>query len=450
MILPKITARRYQSTLIASILGLAPLPIWAAGYALIEQSVSGQGNAFAGGSAIAEDATTIYFNPAGMTRLSSMEVVMAGNLIRPVAEFHDHGSTTRSGSELQGNADTTDTLGLVPNFYYMTTLPNDMKFGLGINAPFGLVTEYDQDWVGRYHAIRSALTTININPALAWKATDQLSIGLGVSLQYAEAKLSNAIDFGSLCMAAFPPAICTDRGLVPQDADGLVDIQGDNWDYGFNLGLLFEMNADTRLGLHYRSQVEQTVEGEAEFILPAQAALFTSSGRFQDTGITSTVTLPETVSASFYHRFTDSPLAIMGDVTWTRWSRFNELRIQFDNPVQPDSVQPENWEDSTRYALGLNYHLNPTVTLRSGIAYDEEPIPNTEAMTPRLPGNDRLWLSVGASYHYSKLIQLDVGYSHILIADAAIHAADTATGHLLLGEYTFDLDILSAQFNFRF
>jgi len=416
-----------------------------AGYALIEHSASGMGNAFAGGAAVAEDASTVFFNPAGMMNLKRVEVALAGHAIIPTMQFTNQGSELAEifNGQLLTGRDTQDGghSAFVPNFYYVHGINPSLKFGLGINVPFGLSVKYDDDWVGRYHAVDSELETLNINPSLAFRVSDNLSLGAGVSVQTIEVILSNVIDFGAL----IPD---------PQQHDGFVYIKGDNSDslsYGWNAGLLYELSNSTRFGLAYRSEIDHNVKGTADFTVPGTVSFLTSGGRFIDSEVTADVTFPQTVSVSAYHRY--GALALMSDITWTGWSAFQELRIKYDNPEQPDSVTTEEWEDTFRYALGAHYQTAPQWLVRTGIAYDETPVPNAQRRTPRIPDNDRLWLSLGAGFQASKTLSVDFGYSHLFINDAEIdnefEASAPQLKATLKGTYQSSVDIFSLQLNWN-
>lgn len=412
----------------------------ASGFAILEQSVRGLGNAFSG-SAAAEDASTIFFNPAGLTRLSGNSAIGAGFYIFPSALFQNSGSTIVTGASLTGgNGGDGGANVFVPNLYTAWDISDRIKLGLGINSPFGLKTEYDDDWVGRYYAVNSELLTININPTLAAKLTPNLSVGAGINLQYAEAELSNAIDFG---LIGFSNRLRT----RPQAADGFVELTGDDWSWGYNLGLLYEFSQRTRIGLAYRSSISHELEGNADFSVPAAVAPLTATGRFRDTGATTELNLPETVSLSGYHQL-NPRLAVTSDITWTNWSRFEELRINFNNPVEPDSVQPENWHDTFRYSLGVNYQLSNAWQLRAGVAYDPSPA-DEEYITPRIPDSDRTWLAIGASFKPSDAISLEVGYAHLFVGDTEINQVSTTSG-TLKGEFDNSVDIVGLQLNWRF
>ena len=430
---------RRLTVALASILTFAQAPALAAGFALIEQSASGMGNAYAGAGASAEDAATIFFNPAGLTYLQANQLSVAGHVIRPSAEFSGT-STNILGAPVSGGdgGDAGDT-GLVPNLYYSHSLANGFVLGLGVNAPFGLKTEYDADWMGRYQAIESEVKTINLNPTLAYKAAPNLSVGVGVDIQYIEATLTQAVNQALLCQAGGGGGACA---ALP---DAIAEIEGDDWSLGYNFGLIYDVMPGTRIGVAYRSKVKQELEGDATF---ANAhSLFTGAGLFVPTAVQADVTLPESASLSLYHDINDR-WAILADATWTRWNRFQELRVDFAS-AQPDSVTVEDWDNSMRYALGVNYRHNSAWLLRAGVAFDEEPIPNAERRTPRIPGNDRTWLAIGANYRYSPALSFDLGYAHLFVDDTAINHTD-ANGFTLTGEYENAVDILSAQVNWMF
>lgn len=421
--------------------------IHAAGFAIIEHSVKGLGNAFAGGSASAEDATTIYFNPAGMSRLEGKQLIVGAHIILPSADFKDRGSTTAGGAALTGgDGGDGGVAALVPNLYWTFPINEKMRFGLGVNVPFGLSTEYDSDWQGRYHAIDSLVQTININPSLSFKLNDKASIGFGINVQYMSVELSNAIDLGLI------------TGGVPgsQSADAIGEVDGTSWGLGFNIGFLYQFSEKTRFGVAYRSNIDHTLDGgDAKFygVNAAGSGTLTvvqagGAGAFVNTGVEADVTLPESLSLSIFHQMSPK-WAIMGDITWTRWSRFEELVIEYDVGTQGDTVTPENWDDSLRIAVGANYKLNDKWLLRFGAALDQTPVPNATFRTPRIPGDNRKWLTFGASYKGSKKVSFDFGFAHLFVNDTKINNT-TSLGHTLTGEYSADVNILSFQANWDY
>lgn len=435
---------------LALLLGGWPRAASSAGFAIVEQSVRGLGNAFAGGAAVAEDPSTIFFNPAGLTRLRGQQAVFGGHAIQTHFEFENHGST-HALTDLTGEGLTGDnggdggTLGLVPNAYYSATLASGWAFGLGINAPFGLVTQWDDGWVGRYHALKSDVLSVNINPSVAYRVGRVLSVGFGVNAMYMKAELSQAVDFGTVLAAA---------GGTPQRDDGKATLEADDWGYGFNAGILLEFSDDLRVGLHYRSGIKQHLEGDAHFDVPDKARNILDalgSGAFVDTGASGDIDLPDSASLSFYHRMKPN-LAVMADITWTNWSKFDELKIQFDNPEQPDSVTTENWEDAWRFAFGVTYNPTPAWPVRVGMAYDQTPVPDDQHRTPRLPDADRYWLSFGTGYQVSDWFSFDVAYTHLFVKDAKIDkdpVGEDETRGGLKGDFDNSGDIFSAQVALR-
>jgi long-chain fatty acid transport protein len=427
----------------------------AAGFALIEQSASGLGNAYAGGAASAEDASTVFFNPAGMTLLGGQQLSVAGHIIAPSAKFQNEGSThvlqSATGIPLLGdNGGDGGVTKVVPNAYYTRKLTDRLVIGLGINAPFGLATDYDQGWVGRYHALESDVLTVNINPSVAYKVTDRLSVGAGLNVQYFKAKLSNAIDFGTLDVLGKLGLPAGALHLVPQLSDGFVRLEGDSWGVGYNLGVLYEFTKDTRAGIAYRSRIKHTLEGDADFSnVPAGLAPVPV---FKNTGVKADITVPDSLSVSVFHSLTPE-WKIMADFTWTNWSLFKELRVRFDNPNQPDAATTENWQDSYRYSLGLTYTPNPTWTFRTGVAYDTSAVADAQHRTPRIPDNNRIWTAIGLGYRVSQAVSVDLGYAHLFINNAGVDKSPTGEDAVrggLKGTYDLGIDIVSAQINLRF
>lgn len=418
----------------------------AAGFALIENSASGQGNAYAGAAAAAEDASTVWFNPAGMMKLSGSQIVVAGHIIDPDSSFKNEGSTNADGSAINGDVDDGGRTALVPNFYWVTDIKEGIKFGFGMNAPFGLETDYDDTWVGRYHAVNSDLRTVNLNPSFAFQLNDKLAVGLGFNIMLADVTLTNAVDFGALLGD-------------PGSADGFVELTADNINglsgltYGFNFGLMYDISPKTTLGVAYRSEMEVEVEGTGKFKVPANAAPVLSSGAFlPSTGLEAAITLPQSLSVSVAHDL--DKVTLLADVTWTGWSSFKELRIDFDNPSQPDGLTTEEWENTFRYSVGADWQYSDKITLRTGVAFDETPVPNAERRTARIPGNDRTWLSFGGTYIISPEFTVDVGYSHLFISDTKIdntfESSQAPLNSTLKGTYEASVDILSAQLRWNY
>lgn len=384
----------------------------AAGFALVEQNASGLGNAYAGAAAVAEDASTVYFNPAGMTRLPDSQVAVVGHLIKPRMEFSGTVSPAIGG----GDGGDAGGLAFVPNAYYAFRLTPRVHLGVGLNSPFGLKTEYDSGWIGRTQAIKSELKTVNLNPSLAYKVNDAFSIGAGISIQRIEATLTNQIH----------PLFNASR----------IEIKGDDYGWGFNLGALWQVGPATRLGLAYRSKVDYTLEGSATV---ANFPLVPGGP------VSADITMPDSASLSLSHRLS-SKWDLLADVTWTGWSAFDKLRI-----VRADGSElsntPEHWNDILRYSLGATWHLSDKLSLRGGVAYDEAPV-SDRYRTPRIPDGARTWLAVGGQYRMSGRSAIDFGYAHLFVNDVGLHSA--GGGSTLNGQYDSQIDILSAQYTRSF
>lgn len=416
----------------------------AAGFALIEQSASGLGNAYAGQAASAQDASTIFFNPAGLTRVQGRQVVVAGNAIGFSAEFADGGSARAPfQTSLGGDGGQAGSWSLAPNFYYAMDVRPGLKFGLGVNAPFGLVTEYDGDWAGRFHAVKSDLKTLNVNPSLAFKLDDRWSLGVGLNAQQARAVLTNKVNYSAVLFQA------TSGAMVAPNLEGTAKVKGDDWSWGYNLGLLFSPDEATRIGLNYRSRQAYTLEGSVSFSRPAgltatQAAILNAA--VPNGGVTASVKLPDSASLSLM-RQVGPQWDLLADITWTHWGLFDDLTIVRGNGATLGST-PENWNNVWRYSAGLNYRPGGNMMWRFGLAYDETPVTNAYR-TPRIPDESRTWLAAGGQYHLSKQAAIDFGYAHLFVKDASINQA-SASGGVLAGRYDNAVDIVSVQYTHSF
>lgn len=423
----------------------------AAGFALREQSAKGLANAFAGATAAAEDITFMYFNPAGLTRQSGSQVATVASVVVPRANLQSLAASTAAGVPITGGDGGDDIASdvFVPAAYALWDVHPDWRLGLGINAPYGLETDYDAGWVGRYHALRSRLRTVTATPTVAYRIHEKVSLGAGLQVQYIDAKLTNAIDFGTAGAAAGLP------GARPTQQDGFVDLEASDIGFGFTLGVLVEPRPDTRFGLGYRSRVEHTFRSDADFKMDATgvgAALRAASGRFVDTQARVELTTPDTLSFGAYHAIGDR-WAVMVEVAWTNWSRFRELRADFDNPAEPDSVTEEDWRDSWFFAAGATYRLSDNWTLRAGVAHDQSPIPD-DRRTPRVPGNDRTWIALGGAYHPCDSLEISFGYTHIFLEDGVVDLRAADPGNLARGNLSGTshaaIDIVAAQVSWRF
>lgn len=424
-------------------------PAGGTGFELREQSALGQGAAFAGAAARDDDPSMIFFNPAAMASLPGLQGVAVGSGIFPQARATS-GSATRNatlgGSPISGTLDSDIGLdAFVPALHTTLQLAPDWHFGLSVTSPWGLVTKQEADSIARYHALTSSLKTINITPALSWQALPSLSLGIGLQIQYADARLSNALDFGAIGAALRIP------GFVPGTRDGRATVTGDDTAVGFTLGAQWQPLPGTRLGLAFRSAMFHTLQGDAQF---QGAPLPLSTTRdFANTAAQAKLTTPETVTLGLRQRI-DARWTLLAGLEWTNWSRFRELTVNFANGRAPSTTE-ERWQDSVFASIGGEYRWSEALTLRAGFAYDQTPVRDADR-TPRIPDNDRYWLSAGASYQMSRSITLSAAYTHIFAPGATVSLQDPGPNNTnlfrgnLTANYQASVDIVTAQLRFTF
>lgn len=373
----------------------------AGGFFLPQQSTQGVGRGFAGGAAMASDASTIFTNPAGMTELEQAEADFGVQIMFPKLEFQNRGSTAATPGTLgvpvpyPGN-DGGNPFGTtaIPNIYgAQPYMDGRLWTGLGVTVPYGLSVDYDDGWFGRYDSIETDLLTVNIAPTIAYRINNRVSVGAGIDFQYADAQLTTAT-----------PNALAPGGPSPA-TDGLFDVEGDAWSVGFNLGILVKPSSTTRLGLHYRSGISHDLEGKTT-VKGLTGPLAAANGVFD---ARADLDLPAIVSFGVAHELTPS-LTLLGDFQWFDWSTFKELRVRFSSG-QPDFVIPQNYQDSNAISIGAEYEMTPEWALRAGFHYDTTPTVD-QFRTTSVPDTDNYWLAIGASYSMSEMIALDFAYAY--------------------------------------
>ncbi|BBI99123.1 fatty acid transporter [Ferrigenium kumadai] len=418
----------------------------ASGFGLLEQSASGLGNAYAGGAAGAEDATTIFFNPAGMSRLSGKQIVVGATAIKPTGKFA--GTVTGlaplqvAGTGAGGDAGSWE---LVPNAYFAMEVNPRTRVGLGINAPFGLQTEYDPAWMGRYQGIKSRLETINLNPSISYQVNDTVTLGAGVNYQRIKGVLTSMTNFSAAAFAAGAGVFA----LVGANKEGLSTLTGSDTAWGYNLGALINVSPVTRVGVAYRSRLKYNLGGTVTFAnRPAALA-----AALPDQAVTLAVTTPDIFSVSAVHQL-DDKWEIMGDATWTGWSVFQQLNVLKMNGTSLSVPTPENWKDTWRISAGASYRYNSQWLARMGVGYDQTPISDAYR-TVRIPDQDRYQIALGGQYKPTRDSAIDFSYSHLFMRNAAVNQnaavnTDLAGKGLLSGSFKVSADILSVQYTYGF
>jgi long-chain fatty acid transport protein len=416
----------------------------------IQQGGPSIGNAGAATAATAEDPTTIFSNPAGMTRLPGRALASLVSAVDVQIEFHDEGSTIGTGARgTGGSGPDAGGIEFVPAAYVSWPINERFTCGIGLTSPFGLVTDYGERWVGRYHATRSSITTVDVSPCVAWRVSDAVSVGAGLDVQYFRAELDNAIDLGTIAKNRLhlddPEGTL---GLKPGHSDGQASLEGDSIGFGCVFGVLWKADAKTRVGFSYRSQVEHHVKGDATFELPpGLAQRFPQAGLFRDTSAKTDLTLPETARVGVVRDLGKGVEGLLG-ADWTRWSQFRALEVRFGNPQQPDLFELEKWRDGIRPAAGLTWRPDAKWTVRTGAAWERGVAPDSYRR-PRLPDNSRFTLALGFGVKLSERATLDVEYLHAWIPNTHIDISSPDAGRLV-GRYRESADMLSVQFTIAF
>lgn len=400
----------------------------ASGFQLLEQNGSGLGNAYAGSAATAENASTIYFNPAGMTQLSGTQVSTGVAVIKARYKFQDNGSSAGAFTNTGNGADG-GTTGTLPNLNVSTDLGRGFYAGIGFGAPFGLKTQYEVPWAGAAQSTLFEIKTYNTNPSLAYKVNDKISFGAGVDYQQLEANYERQAS----TLSVFS---------LSSDAVRL-QAQGRAW--GWNAGILAQPSENMKIGFSYRSRMRYHLKGDLQASGPSAALLAANVG-----AASTNITLPDTFILSVTQKLGDK-WEMLGDVSRTRWSSVQDIIIVRDASATPAQTLNADFRDTWRVALGSNYKLNDAWKLKAGVAYDQGVAKGADYRLVSLPDNDRMWFSLGAQWAMTKMVTVDVGGSYLKIRNAGIYNDQRSSNRgLVNGSYTGNVWILGTQLSMAF
>ena len=389
----------------------------AAGFYIQEQSVKGLGTAFAGSTTSLDDASTIYFNPAGMTKLDGMQINAGVHVLIPDGDLKDNGSTFGGN-----NPDNPYSASPIPNFYIAAPIDTGDNFfwaGIGVSAPFGLGSEYEDDDFVSFDSTKTELKTINIAPSIAFNATDWLAVGGGIDIQYADAILENFVNLG-------PGGTGTSR------------LEGDDLSFGYNVGVLASVTDRTDIGLHYRSSVKHDLDGNVS--LSGTLADFDIGGQAK-------LNLPDIATMGIGHDVTDQ-LRVMGQATWFKWSNFDEIRTKNLAGGTLGNVE-QNYNNTWAFSVGAEYDVNEKFTVRGGYQFDETPTVDAYR-TSRTPDGDRNWFSAGATYKLNDHMEFDFAATYIDVDDGTIDVSRNGGTAQVTGTTGGDVKIFAAGLNYKF
>lgn len=403
---------------------LAAAQVQAAGYHLREQSAAAQGNAYAGATAGAENLSYAYFNAAGITRQKGTNINVGGTYIAPKAEMknvRDEGGVRDPDSHNVVHA------AVAPNMAISHQLNEKAYIALALNVPFGMITKYDEAWAGAEHGVTSKIISATFTPMAAYKATDKLSLGVGLPIQYLKAKL-------------------TSRKFLAGREGYNSSVQGDAIDFGWQLSSMYEFNENTRIGLSYRSKIQHKLNGKSK--LRATLPMFPAQ---PDQDIYAHLNMPAMLSLGVFHQINDK-WSVMAEYQRVFWSSFRDLYIRYkhgDALVGGQGTR-EKWRDTNFYAVGASYKMDNQWKLRLGMAYDQAAV-RLQHRTPRIPDSDRLWYSAGLNYQYNEKLSFDFAYTYIYAHKARLDTARTGNaGKNVTAEYTNSVQLFGFSLNYKF
>ncbi len=440
----------------------------ASAFQLKENSAKGMGRAYAGSTTAGGDASVVVNNPAAMTLLDGTYFQADLSAINFSAKFHGSAQDALGRPIGGGHGGDAGTTVPVPAFFIATKIADRWHLGLGFSVPFGFKTDYDNDWVGRYNAIKSKFQSLDATLSASYDVTDAFTLGVSAIAQKTSAEHPSAVNFNPVARGlaqqgvqagALPPAFLQQVGLlVPPGSDGFAKIKGDDWDYGWQVGAFWKISPQDRLALSYRSKIDHKLDGTGNFKVPTNVAVLLSSPLvapllagaggvpFTHSGGTAAFTTPAVAGLSYWHQ--DEKFGLGLDLSWTKWDVFKDLVVNYDNPAQPPSVEPLRWRNSWYGAIGGDYYLNEKVTLRGGVAVDTTP---THASTrdPRVPDSTRKLLAFGIGYQASQQFEINASYMHVFVNKAHTNSV-SSTGDVLSGNFDDYGNVLALSAQYKF
>ncbi|MBD9606550.1 MULTISPECIES: OmpP1/FadL family transporter [Pseudomonas] len=375
------------------------------GIALNEQSASSAGTAYAGRSSSALDASTIFGNPAGLTKLKRTEI-SGGAAVISVSDDISNAQSSAPGT----NKGDSVPLGVVPFVYMSTPLDDRFSIGLGLYAPSGLINDYENSFQGRYHGSYSTTKEVTLQPTIAYRINDYVSIGGGPTINRFTAKLKNDLATGAL-----------NNG---QDTE--VTIKGDDTALGYNLGILFDLSEATSWGINYHSKVDYHLEGHTE--VAGSPSVIPLDGNYKSK---IDITMPESVDTSITHHFNNRWTGYLG-TTWKRWSRIEKVETN-NSGLSPlgeaaglgRMTEEMNWRDTWSTAVGASYQWSQQWLLRAGYAYDPSPIRNADRSV-RIPVGNRQAVTLGGAYSPNSDLTIDFAYGYLWDSKVSVNQSNNS------------------------
>ncbi|TAK71544.1 MAG: hypothetical protein EPO11_11195 [Gammaproteobacteria bacterium] len=439
----QLVIRRLAAALCASGLLSIPLQAMASAFQLFEQDGASVGNYHAGYAAEADNASTAFYNPAGITRIKNPQLVVSGAAITPSIKYTGTVATNYiNDSEVMGTTAQGGKFGFVPSLSYVTPINDYLGIGFSITVPFGADVDYGQSSVIRYAATESMVRVLDYSPSIGFKVTDKASLGVGFDIQRMWGEFDQVATVGD----------------STYDSVGIND--ADDTAYGYHLGGLYEFTPDTRIGISYHSQVRHHLTGDSTFNgLLADPDQSVGWGPVYPSTDRMNITLPPYTALSLFSHV-HPQIAVMASVVYTEWDVIKDLVLQDvagidDTFTASDSIIidiPQHYHNTINYSAGADFFVTNKIILRTGLGFDESPV-TSEYRSVQVPDSDRYIIALGAHYQYSKAFGFDVGWNHFFFKDATINPPPQNAGAQQTdtnGEVHSSADVLSGQITWSF
>lgn len=415
--------------------------LFASGFQINEHGARGMamGGAYVG---LATDASAAYLNPAAIAFMKGSKFSIGASYIAPMSTF------TGKNDHFTRSWDLKDRFFTPINVYFTHKLSDKVGIGFAVNNPFGLGTEWPEEWEGRYSAVETEIRTFNFTPTVSYKFSEKFALSAGFSVSYADVLIHRKVQGLFINPQTNLPVV------LGGDVD--TEMEGDAWAFGFNASLMYKPSESLSLGLTYKSQIKYDFEGDATSKLPdttPEVLKPLASQIFPFGSIKAPLTTPSVLTVGLAYK-ANKNFILTADFQYNMWSSYDKLQVDFDDWAGQQILSTRDYEDTYIVRTGMEYRTSKKLALRAGLFYDKNPVKD-EKLDPTLPDADRVGFNFGFGYNLTKNLSIDVAYLYLHFVDRTI---DNSQEFLPLfpqeiylnGKYESSANLFALNFNYNF
>jgi long-chain fatty acid transport protein len=426
-----------------------PAVVSAHEYEAYARSAAGTARSYAGEVTKVSDASVVYANPAAMANIGRNNTSVVMHAMKFRADYNAQGEIKETSQKLVGS-EAGDLGGVFggPNLYWLSDSNNAFRFGVGLNTPYAYGTDYESNWVGRYHGTRSLFTAYSFTSSGSFTISDNFSIGVSIPVTYVSAEFDRALNQQELCISNGLNCSHTPiAGQLSSGNDAMEEITADGWGVGWAIGFHYvNVDAGTSIGMVYRGEETIDISGDANY--KSVDSAIKNSQQWTNTEVDTGFLMPAELTVGVSQAL-GQKMVVMADVTWKDWSKFDGWEFDYKNLEQSRYYQRANWSDGLRTAVALDYALNSQMTLHTGYAYDNSPVKNSDGQSSLIIGSDIQWYSIGVTFKLDEA-EFVIGYAYLDYGNVILDLDGGRYSGQVTSQVDMDLNLLSMQYNYAF